>query len=99
MHPDLILAFLRTARGHGLNLTQLLTMTALRANGPMNMTAIGRITRLSTAAMTCAADSLETSGLAMRQPTADRRMINLALTDAGHDAIAIILSTLEPIPA
>lgn len=99
MNLSTILAFLRTARGHTLNLSQLITMVALRADGPMNLTALGRLTRISTAAMTGVADSLVASGFAMRRQDADRRVINLELTEAGHDAISIILDALEPVPA
>lgn len=84
-------------RGHGLNLTQLSTLLHIAAFGPQTMTTIGSFLRLTTAALTLTADSLETSLLITREPEpdpADRRTWHLTLTDKGRETLSNITGAL-----
>lgn len=77
-----------------LHLAALQALCELAASGTDsgNMTSLSRKLGMTTAGMTSVADSLEKSGLIIRQPSRhDRRAIWLLLTDRGRRALEDIL--------
>ena len=71
---------------HGSTLPRFDVMAALhRANGDLTMTELSRMLLVSNGNTTTVVDRLELDGLVVRrQSAADRRVVRVALTEAGH---------------
>ena len=75
--------FLRTE--HGSTLPRFDVLAALhRARTPLTMSELSRRLLVSNGNTTTVVDRLELDGLVTRTPAADRRIIHVALTHAGH---------------
>lgn len=80
---------------HRLSANAIQTLCEIQDSGvnAFSMSHLARLLEVSTAGMTCVADSLETAGLVKRTPSPrDRRVIWLSLTPKGKIALYDILN-------
>ncbi len=84
------------ARQTGLTFPQLLVLQALAGAGRAKPSAIARDVSLSQATVTSIADRLEQAGLVERQRgDADRRVLELVLTQSGRQSLAAVPEPLQ----
>lgn len=92
MNPQALAAALFKARELELGASTLHTLCLLSAKGPQSMTRIAAELGLDPAAITGTADRLESLRFARRiHGRPDRRVVRLAITDHGREALADIL--------
>jgi len=76
----------RLAKETGLTAPQLVVIQTLRREGPLSPSAIARAVSLSQATVTTIVDRLQRGGLVdRRRDDADRRVVTVALTEAGRE--------------
>lgn len=80
----------------GLTGPQLLTLQAIRRNGPLNVGELARLVTLSQGTVTTILDRLERKELVTRsRSTTDKRRVVVALSPAGEEALASAPTLLQ----
>jgi len=107
-HDDIVIALRRISRAtellsrqlfreSGLTVPQLLVMQAIAREGAPPTSRIARHICVSQATVTRIIDRLERDGLVARcKSTADRRVVNIRLTEAGHQKLVQARPPLQP---
>lgn len=81
----LVIAAIR-GRAREISLTSASTLSTLSRTGPLRLTDLAAAEGIAQPSMTTLVTGLERNGLVERRPDAgDRRVVLVALTDAGHD--------------